>query len=74
MTVKTVKLSLRHLILKKALRVFIKRFGIQLINDKLADIYYEEAEINRDYFYDDVSEAYDKINEMFRFRSVRDKK
>lgn len=59
-------------ILKKTLQLLIDRFGIELINKKLSDICYDKSISDHNMLYDDMSEAYDKINtNFFRLRHLK---
>lgn len=62
--------SRKHIILKTVLRMIIKKFGIQLINEKIAEIFTEESEALRDYSFDDLAEAYDNINKDLKFKDT----
>lgn len=61
-------LRIKLFLLKSMLHILISKYGIEMINNQLAEIYYDKAFELRDSFYDDVSEAYDKITEMFRWK------
>ena len=54
--------SRKNFILKTVLRMMVKKFSIQVINEKLAEIFAEESETLCDYSFDDLAEAYDRIN------------
>jgi hypothetical protein len=53
------------MLLKGILRTLIHKFGIQDINDKLAEIYDDEYDKTDNGFFDELSESYDKINRYF---------
>jgi hypothetical protein len=56
---------MKSFVLKNALRIFIIKFGIEEVNDAIAQILYEKAYDEHNLFWDDVSEAYDDINLKF---------
>ena len=62
-----------HVVLKSALRILISKFGIFLVNDKISEIFTEEAETLRNYSYDDIAELYDNINKFLRLKDFVDK-
>lgn len=53
-------------ILKSALRLFIETFGVEVVNENLAEIFWEESNALNDLNYDELSEAYDNINKLIR--------
>lgn len=55
-------------VIKSALRILIQKFGIELVNEKIAEIFYEEAECLHNYDYDELSEAYDNINKKIMLK------
>lgn len=55
-------------ILKSSLFVLIKAYGIEAINDKIAEIFNDYAEETNDTFYDDLSEYYDNINKDLKMK------
>lgn len=63
-------MSSKHLILKSMLHIIIAKFGIELINEKLAEIFTEDSEILKDYCYDDLAEAYDNINKNIKYKET----
>jgi hypothetical protein len=65
--------SFRLAALKSVLRILISKFGVELINDKMAEIYHEEAERQEDSYLDVLSEAYDNINNMMRLKQYSDR-
>lgn len=67
------KPTLGHAILRTALSILIQKFGIFLVNDAISDIFTEEAEILRNYAYDDIAEMYDNISKSLRLKDFVDK-
>ena len=61
------------LMLKSAIRVLINKFGIHIINEIIAEIFFEESNATMNYFYDDLSESYDEINRKIRFQNIKSK-
>jgi len=53
--------------------MMVKKFSIQVINEKLAEIFTEESETLRDYSFDDLAEAYDNINKNIKFKETMKK-
>lgn len=60
--------SIKHFALKIALRNLLNRFGIYVVNEKLSEIFYEEAKAGNDRTLDAISEAYENINNILRFK------
>lgn len=60
-------------LLKSALKILFNKFGLLAINDKLAEILNEEAEITHNYDYDELSQAYDNINYTITMKKYKDK-
>jgi hypothetical protein len=58
---------------KSLMRKLAETFGLQHINDTLAQICFEEANIRQDYFFDEISERYDEINRIIKFRHLQTK-
>lgn len=57
--------TFKEKMLKGILLILIKKFGFQNINDQLAAICFEKAESSKKTNWDDLSEAYDNINNYF---------
>ncbi len=49
-------------LLKATMSVLVNRFGVKMINDVLAEIFYEQAQETDDFVFAELSESYDKIN------------
>jgi hypothetical protein len=67
-------IPIKFFILQKTLKTLIEIYSIQSINDALGKIYwelsYEEYDGSKRKLFDDLSEAYDDINNKF-FVSIR---
>lgn len=55
---------IKYKLLKSALSILIRRYGIERINEQFANIFFEKANEMNDIFFDDLSEAYDNINKQ----------